>query len=182
VSHQWHTFGTPFGDPYSPPLLKTNGPMIACFDEVSGEWQIKENNFWRPKVRECNYDAGRKMLTYTPIQLSIHKDFPAYTSIPMICSGVIVAINISERFRHVHQKFESICQLHKLIMSSAVQRPRTGDVGEIFAPHMIYKLEVEYLVYNMRRILDSLTQLTYLITDKDSFNKKWRSLTMILGA
>jgi hypothetical protein len=137
VSHQWHTFGTPFGDPYSPPLLKTNGPMIACFDEVSGEWQIKENNFWRPKVRECNYDAGRKMLTYTPIQLSIHKDFPAYTSIPMICSGVIVAINISERFRHVHQKFESICQLHKLIMSSAVQRPRTGDVGEIFAPHMI---------------------------------------------
>lgn len=42
---QWHSFGTPFSDPYSPPLLVTNGPMIACFDEVSGEWQIKEYNF-----------------------------------------------------------------------------------------------------------------------------------------
>lgn len=162
--------------PYSatlvrPPLLSTRGEKIACFDEVAGEWQIRENNFWRPKVREFNYDAGRKMATYAPIQLSIYKDFPAYPSIPMICSGAIVAINISERFRHVHQKFESICQLHKLVISRTIEPPNTAEMGEVFAPHMTYKMEVEALVYHMRRILDSLTQLTYLITNKDEFNK-----------
>jgi hypothetical protein len=162
--------------PYSatlirPPLLDTQGEKIACFDEVAGEWQIKENNFWRPKVRESNYDAGRQMATYAPINLSIYNDLPAYPSIPMICSGPIVAINIGERFRYVHQKFDSVCQLHKLIISGAIQPPHSANAGEVFAPHMTYKLEVEALVFYMRRILDSLTQLTYLITNKEDFNK-----------
>lgn len=154
-----------------PPLLDTQGKKIACFDEVAGEWEIKENNFWRPTMRESNYDAGRKMATYAPINLSIHKDLPAYPSIPMICSGAIVAINISERFRHVHQKFESICQLHKVVISGAIQPPSSANIGEVFAPHMTYKMEVEALVYHMRRILDSLTQLTYLMTNKEEFNE-----------
>jgi len=154
-----------------PPLLDTQGEKIACFDEVAGVWHIKENNFWRPKVRESNYDAGRKMSTYAVINLSIYKDLPVYPSIPMICSGAIVAINISERFRYVHQIFESVCRLHNLVISSAMQPPSSANVGEVFAPHMAYKLEGEALIYHMRRMLDSLTQLTYLITNKEDFSK-----------
>ncbi len=111
------------------------------------------------------------MATYTPINLSIDKDLPAYPSIPMICNGAVIALNISARFRHVHQKFESVCQLHKLVMSGAVKPPSSAEVREVFAPHMTYKMEVEALVYHMRRILDSLTQLTYLITNKEGFSE-----------
>lgn len=111
------------------------------------------------------------MATFEPISLSPFKDFPVYPSIPMICSGAVVAMNISERFQHVHRKFESIGQLHKLILAGAIRPPQNGKGGDVFAPHMIYKLEVEALVYHMRRILDSLTQLTYLITNTEDFQK-----------
>ncbi len=176
LAHPCPLSGTPLL-PYSatfirPPLLNIDGPIIACFDEASQEWQVKENNFWRPKVKESNYNAGRKMATYEPISLSLFKDFPSYPSIPMICSGAIVAMNISERFRHTHEKFDSVCTLHKLIMAGpVVMPPQHEKARDIFAPHMTYKLEVEALVYQMRRILDTLTQITYLITNTGDFQK-----------
>ena len=109
------------------------------------------------------------MATYKPLRLSPYRDFPAYPSIPMICSGAIVALNISERIHYIHDKFETICLLHRTIMAGEVKPPSRIQIGDVFAPHMQYKLEVEALVYHMRRVLDSLTQLTFLITNNEEF-------------
>jgi hypothetical protein len=154
-----------------PPLLETSGAMIACFDEVTEQWHVEENDFWRPKSNEINYDAGRNSTTYKPISLSIYKDFPLYPSISMICSGPLVTTYISKRFQHIHKKFESICLLYKLTKASVIPPPQPWEVGDVFVPNMVYKLEVEALVFHMRRMLDTLTQLTYLITNAEEVQK-----------
>lgn len=159
----------------APPSFETDGESIAQFDDLSNQWNMVPNTFWKPRFSEINYDAGRSLSTYTPIILSIFGNcFPAYPSIPSICNSNLVVTALCQRIRAIHGKFNLICSLHQEIITGnasliAIDSPEYSSYSS--APTCIYryKLEVESMVYLMRRVLDCLAQLTYLITDSEEF-------------
>ncbi|MDO8769985.1 MAG: hypothetical protein Q7K57_15010 [Burkholderiaceae bacterium] len=163
-----------------PPILETDGEKIAQFDELSKQWSLVANDFWRPSFSEINYDAERPIKTYAPISLSMYGEFfPAYQSIPMICNSTLVVTALCQRTRAIHEKFNLICSLHKVLLSGVFpQVPLDSPDYAALAssPTLLYryKLEVESMVYLMRRVLDCLTQLTYLLTDRDEFKRTKR--------
>ncbi|MBI5334950.1 MAG: hypothetical protein HZB72_10245 [Burkholderiales bacterium] len=160
-----------------PPLLATQGDEIAQFDETLQQWRIVPNNFWRPMRDEVNYDAGRRLATYQPIALSAFGDqFPNYPSIPQICNSFLVVTSICQRVRIIQEKFNVACSLHREIARGnsplvTMDAPDATNLSCLPTPIFRYKLEIESIVYLMRRVLDCLTQLTYLITDAEQFKK-----------
>ncbi|MBT0569487.1 hypothetical protein KIK84_04060 [Curvibacter sp. CHRR-16] len=160
-----------------PPILATQDDEIAQFDKALNQWRIVPNNFWRPLCEEVNYDAGRLMATYQPLSLSAFgSDFPNYPSIPQICNSRVVVIAICQRIRFIQEKFNTACLLHKAIGRESLSlvpldSPDAASLACLPTDIYRYKLEIESIVYLMRRVLDSLAQLTYLITDADMFQK-----------
>lgn len=149
--------------------------QIPIFNGSS--WDLVEDVFWRPKWIECNYDAGRKTDTYTPLHLSMYsKHFASYPSIPMLCNTFLVTQAICQRVRLVHDKFNSLLILHKSIISGAlpqvpVESPKFEEFYSSPSELYRYKLDSEAMVYLMRRVLDSLVQLTYLLTNYEDFER-----------
>lgn len=176
--------GTPLLPAYAtfvpPPILATQEEEIAQFDENLNQWRIVRNNFWRPVYEEVNYDAGRVMATYQPLGLSAFSgDFPSYPSIPQICNSSLVVTSICQRLRLIQEKFNAACFLHKAIVSGSLpliplDAPDAGNLACLPTHIYRYKLEIESIVYLMRRVLDCLAQLTYLITDADKFERTKR--------
>ncbi|MBN2642544.1 MAG: hypothetical protein JXR78_12890 [Victivallales bacterium] len=140
-------------------------------------WDIVEDIFWRPKVIELNYNAGRLRSTYKPISFSLFKHFPSYPSMPKLCNSLQVVMAISQKIKIIHQLFENLCNNH-----SACLKPENiiidGSNNDNFccSPSLIYKyrFEIESMVYAMKRVIDSLAQLTYLLTNYDDFDKNRR--------
>ena len=176
--------GTPlvpaFATLIAPPSLETDGESIAKFNNSSNEWNMVPNVFWRPKFSEINYDAGRPLSTYKPISLSMYGNcFPAYPSIPSICNSALVITALCQRIRAIQEKFILICSLHKGIIAGnipliALDSPDYCSLASTPTYIYRYKLEVEAMVYLMRRVLDCLTQLTYLITNSKEFSETKR--------
>lgn len=156
-----------------PPLDNIGEGEIPVFN--GSGWDIVIDTFWRPKVRELNYDAGRKSDTYKPLSLSMYgHQFPMYPSMPMLCNTSLVIQAICQRTRLVHAKFEMALQLHKQVVSnnlSVVPLDSPDYQSLAMCPTILYtyKLEIEAIVYLMRRILDSLVQLSYLLTNFEDF-------------
>jgi hypothetical protein len=156
-----------------PPLEKIKEGEIPVFN--GSGWDIVADTFWRPKVRELNYDAARMSNTYKPLALSMYgHQFPLYPSMPMLCNTSLVIQAICQKTRLVHQKFEAALQLHKQVLSNDLSGAPldTPDYQSLAASPTIlytYKLEVEAIVYLMRRILDSFVQLSYLLTNYADF-------------
>lgn len=99
-----------------PPLDAVNEGQIPVFN--GNEWEIVEDTFWRPNVREVNYNAGRNSQSYKPLALSIYgHQFPSYPSMPMLCNTWLTIQAICQRTRLIHQKFETALQLHKQILA-----------------------------------------------------------------
>lgn len=97
----------------------------------------------------------------------------------MICNSALVVTAICQRVRAIHEKFDLICNLHKGIITGkfplvAVDSPEYSQLSRTPTYIYRYKIEVESMVYLMRRVLDCLTQLTYLMTDSEEFLKTKR--------
>ncbi len=145
-----------------PPLEQCQNNEIPIFENES--WKIVEDDFWRPISTELNYDAGRAASSYKPKLLnSLQGEFPGYPSMPMLCNSVLVVMAICEKNNLIHEKFNSLLIQHKNILGS-----KQG-----VSLHVLYtlKLESEFMVFLMKRVLDSLVQLTYLLTSFDDFLK-----------
>lgn len=146
-----------FSTDIPPPLDKCTENQIPVFK--NDHWVVVENDFWRPKSIELNYDAGRLQNTYKREDMSfITSSFPNYPSMPMLCNAELIVRAICERNNFIHDKFELIISLHQKVAYGST-------VSDLYK----YKLEIESMVFMIRKILDSLVQLTYLLTSFDEF-------------
>lgn len=158
-----------------PPLESCPDRHVPIFNGAG--WDIIQDNFWRPKSVEQNYDAGRPMSSYHPLALSIYcKLFPAYPSMPMLCNSSLVVTAICQKIRMIHSKFETILNYHELLLSQntdqvPIDSPNYDELASAPSLHYMYKLEAESMVFLMRRVLDSLVQLTYLLTNYKDFER-----------
>lgn len=156
-----------------PPFDKLKDGMIPVFNGIN--WEIVPDTFWRPKSKELNYYAGREANSYQPLSLSMYsKKFPNYPSMPMLCNTSLVTQAICQRTRLIHEKFNLIVDLHKQLNSQKLDdTPLDSPNHEALAasPTLLYKykLEIEAIVYLMRRVLDNLVQLSYLLTNYAEF-------------
>lgn len=142
-----------------PPLENCQENQIPIFE--NGYWKIVEDNFWRPSRDEVNYDAGRSMSSYSSLNLNcIDTIFPIYPSMPMLCNSQLIVMAICEKNNLIHKKFEKLLSKYKDVFKS-----------ELIKHLYELKLESESIIYLMRRVLDSLVQLTYLLTSFDEFLK-----------
>jgi hypothetical protein len=165
-----------------PPPAFSKG-FIPVFD--GEKWIIVNDEFFHPTCIEINYDAGRLMATYRPIDLFYGADFPCYPSIAQISSSALTAMGICDRFKLVQKKLDQIVKLHikfmqneplslDEIIQSRIHAINPGRFAEI-------KLEGETMIFLMRRVLDSLIQLTYLLTNQDDFKKSLQIKISELG-
>lgn len=143
-----------------PPIDNCQENQIPVFE--NGNWKIVEDNFWRPTTTELNYDAGRPVSSYKPdLFNSLGIQFPKYPSMPMLCNSQRVVMAICEKNNFIHKKFEALLSQHKKMLESySVMLPST--LFEL-------KLESESMIFLMKRVLDSLVQLTYLLTSFPEF-------------
>lgn len=132
-------------------------------------------------LEECNYDAGRTMDTYKPLFLSAFTGdlFPFYPDIPGFLNSNIVKTNIVQHIRMIHNHYNNAIKFWNLsIQNSSSGAPVDIPVmcyeeypDIVFTPsnQHFFKFEVEEMVFHMRRILDSLVQLTFLMTNQQKF-------------
>lgn len=156
-----------------PPFTLCPEGHIPIFHE--SEWKIVLDNFWRPTIVEKNYDAGRSMTTLAPMVLSpFAGEFPAYPSMPMLCNTALVVIAICQKTRMIHKKFELLTAIHGAMLGGVapvipIDVPDRERYATVPTAQFEYKLEAESMVFLMRRVLDSMVQLSYLLTNYSDF-------------
>ncbi|MGO2343971.1 hypothetical protein [Vibrio litoralis] len=166
-------YGIPAGSTIKkPPLEQCNADEIPIFE--NDEWKIVKDNFWRPNVEEINYDAGRKMDTFQYIEPNMF-DFMKYPNMPLLCNTSSVGMRIHQSLIIINKKFSQCVEMHRLILqgggNNIVYSPAKGVT--IFNPSTMheFKTEMESIIFIMRRVLDSLVQLTDLMVNFPSFEK-----------
>lgn len=156
-----------------PPFDICRKNEIPVFD--NDEWIIAEDTFWRPSIVEVNYDAGRLMSGFQYEDFSL-KDFPQYPNMPQLCNTFLVTTKILQNIRVINKKFNYCLALHKRCLSNKgyqlIDSPSEGTLA--LEPTCLYELksELESIVFMMRRILDSLVQLTDLLVNFSSFEQR----------
>lgn len=156
----------------APPLEQCKDDEIPVFENQ--KWRIVKNDFWQPSFEEVNYDAGRKMETFQFIEPSIH-DFMNFPLMPQLCNTGLVGIRIQQSLIIINKKFAQCVEMHRVILqgggNNTVLSPQNGT--STFSPTIIYefKTEMESIIFIMRRVLDSLVQLTDLMVNFEIFEK-----------
>jgi len=158
-----------------PPFEKITPGFIPVFN--GEDWNIVPDTFWRPNQVEVNYDAGRKQESYSPLSLSLcSHHFIGYPTMQMLCNPFLVTQAIDQRVLVINKKLNLILELHKAAFSAEHNRT-SPDLLSVASPNTTpskiyeYKLESESMIYLMRRILDSLVQLTFLLTNHAKFEE-----------
>ena len=166
-------YGIPAGSTIkTPPLEQCKEDEIPVFENE--EWRIVKNDFWRPSVEEVNYDSGRKMETFQFIEPNIY-DFMNFPSMPQLCNTALVGIRIHQSLIIINKKFAQCVEMHRVILqgggNNTIFSPQKG--ASTFSPSIVYefKTELESIIFSMRRVLDSLVQLTDLMVNFSSFEK-----------
>ena len=156
----------------APPLENCKKGMVPVFRD--GTWEIVKDDFWRPSHVEINYNSGRPISSYEPKDYSLF-EFPSYPSLPQLCNTTLVVMRIVQNIRYINKKFDECIQLHRLSMTtpelSIVEHPTPGVL--VKTPSALYecKLDIESIIFQMRRVLDSLVQLTNLLVNFRDFEK-----------
>lgn len=166
-------YGIPAGSTVKlPPLEQCKDDEIPIFENE--EWKIVKNDFWRPNVEEVNYDAGRKMETFQFVEPNMY-DFMKFPSMPQLCNTALVGIRIHQSLIIINKKFSQCIEMHRGILqgdgNNTIFSPHKGTLT--FTPSIVheFKTELESIVFIMRRILDSLVQLTDLMVNFTSFER-----------
>lgn len=137
---------------------------------INGEWQLNsyplEESFWRQEWWHLHYYNRTKLLKpYQPAPI-LATDFPPY---PNPIAGVaveVVVVTIVEKIRVIQQRYLAIEQLYQRIWQ-AYQEGR----GERFQLYR-YRLRVEEWIMAMRHIVDTLVQLSYILTHSDRLQRE----------
>ncbi|WP_294967080.1 hypothetical protein [Sulfurimonas sp.] len=127
---------------------------------------------WEPTSEEWNYDARRLKKSYQHMNI-VSSDFPNYKSIPKLINCHLVTVSICNKIRLIQKKLDIIITLHtKSIVINPLSHPFIDGPKNVMLPYASnpsliheYKLEIESMVYIMRRVLDSLVQLSYVVTN-----------------
>jgi hypothetical protein len=166
-------YGIPAGSTVkTPPIEQCKDDEIPVFENE--EWRIVKNDFWRPTVEEINYDAGRKMDTFQFIEPNMY-EFMKFPSMPQLCNTALVGMRIHQSLIIINKKFAQCVEMHKVILqgggNNTIFSPQKGTT--IFTPSIVheFKTELESIIFIMRRVLDSLVQLTDLMVNFSSFEK-----------
>ncbi|MDH0094920.1 hypothetical protein N7373_26015 [Achromobacter mucicolens] len=156
----------------APPLGQCKDDEIPVFEDQ--EWRVVKNDLWRPHVEEINYDAGRKMETFQFFEPNMH-DFMIFPRMPQLCNTALVGMRIYQSLIIINKKFAQCLEMHSVILrcggNNTVFSPEKG--GNAFSPSIVYefKTEMESIIFIMRRVLDSLVQLTDLMVNFSVFEK-----------
>ena len=156
----------------NPPLNECMNNEIPIFENF--KWKIVKNDFWIPKIDEINYDAGRSIKTFEFIEPNMH-DFMNFPSMPQLCNTNLVGIRISQSLIIINKKFSQCIEMHKMILegngNNCTYSPNKDSMT--FSPSIIheFKTEIESIVFIMRRVLDSLVQLTDLMVNFTDYEK-----------
>jgi hypothetical protein len=170
-----------FSTEISPPAFDAG--FIPVFDGQN--WKVVEDRFFHPQYIEINYDAGRPMSSYTPKALSYIDDFPPYPSIAQISSSPLTVMGIIDRYKLVQKKLDQVLKWHAEFMQHEhlkleyIIKNRSSAIW--LDPSSEYKLECETMVFLMRRVIDSLIQLTYLLTNSTEFKESLQIKISELG-
>lgn len=129
---------------------------------------------WKPEIQEVNYDAGRSMSTYAPFDLRM-QDFPRPFINGIFFNVRLVEMRIVQTVRVINKKFEYCLAVYKDIMNQGgtiLDHPEPGFL--VLNPSSVheYKIECESIIFQMRRVLDSLVQLTSILVDPHRFDKR----------
>lgn len=142
-------------------------------------------NVWEPNIVERNYDAGRPMSTFKYIDFSTF-NLPPYPQIPKLCNPFLVSMRFVQSLRLINIKFKNCLRLHNLIAGNIsgqiLDTTNPGDL--VMAPTNMYKYknDLENIVYIMRRVLDTLVQLTYILCNHEVFNSDKRIFFDSIGS
>lgn len=142
-----------------PPLEECTSGQIPVFKDNS--WEIVVDDFSRPSIFEINYDAGREMNTFKLIEPNMH-DFINFPSFPQVCNSQLVGMRIYQSLLFINKKFNYCNKLYEVIVNNIMHDP--SIIYE-------FKIELESIVFNMRRVLDTLVQLTDLLVNFSSIEK-----------
>lgn len=134
---------------------------------------------------EWNFDAGRPMSTYRPRSLyPLGIDIPSYPSIQDYLASKNLSVALNQKIRMIQGKLQQTALLQAKIISNpeAINYPPVFNIGHAaegrqsdiaVTPSLIYEynFEVEGMVYLMRRVIDSLVQVSSVIVGWERFKK-----------
>lgn len=130
-------------------------------------------------MHEYNYDADRHSTTYEPLSLSamyLSDFFPNYPDLGGFLNSFNFKLSLTQHIRMINKHFDNAMLYYKMSMSNNVNAIFPVDSPEYnilssqpSALHM-YKFEIEEMIFHMRRVLDALVQVTYLITNSCEFD------------
>ena len=134
---------------------------------------------------EWNFDAGRPMNTYQPRTFyPLGMGIPSYPSIPDYLASKNFSIALNQKIRMIQGKLLQTAILQAKIISNpeAINYPPVFNIGHnaegrqsdiAVTPSLIYEysFEVEGMVYLMRRVIDSLVQVSSIMVGWERFRK-----------
>ncbi|TNE65327.1 MAG: hypothetical protein EP336_12955 [Rhodobacteraceae bacterium] len=155
----------------------------GCIPVFNGSaWEIHKDEFWRPREKEVNYDAGRKAETYKPKVIALN-DFPDYPSLHHLANSCLVVMRLVDNVRFVDAKFQQLLRMDFSPVENIID-DAAGGVTLCAKPTSFgtYKFESEALVFQMRHCLDTLCRLTELLCDAERVNREKRFRCDSVGA
>jgi hypothetical protein len=137
---------------------------------------------------EWNFDAGRPIHKYQPkLFYPLGIAIPSYPSIPDYLAANNFSIALNQKIRMIQGKVQQIAILQAKILSNpeAINYPPVFNIGHpsegrqsdiAVTPSLIYEysFEVEGMVYLMRRVIDSLVQVSSIMVGWEMFRKTLR--------
>ncbi len=170
-----------FSTVIKPPEIFEEG-KIAVFN--GGGWDIVDDNFVRPQIDTLYYDAGRKKETFEYVEF-LMEDFVGYPPMSQLCNTVLSIIRICETVKIINKKFKNCINLYESIMSGQAITGigiYTNQANLPVSPVHEYKMEMESIIFFMRRILDSLVQLTDLLVNFENFKENGKIVADSIGS
>ena len=120
-------------------------------------------------METVTYYSGREISSFEPRSLKI-KDGPQ--------GGARLWLRIVDRYNYCHQLFSEINELYKIVIR--MESFPLGD-GSLLSPLAQYKFQSENLIFQIRRTIDSLIQLSSLTYEHSGNDQPIKLKTSDLG-
>lgn len=159
-----------------PPIEKCLKGEIPIF--VDDHWEITKNTFWIPRTIEINYNAGRpvKSLVFDRFiffDVELTKRLPPIKEIPLLFAPLLSKFLISQKIQYIHREM--------LVLKNNFENKDLTKWDILYS----YKDVLETVIFHMKRVIDSLVQLTSVLVNYDDIRAKHKltvdSLGLLLG-
>lgn len=148
----------------SPPKFDPEKNEIPVFSPKEKKWTIVEDNFWRPKFIEKQYNLD-KVYSEFPILpiLPIHK-FKSYPRIPRLLNPQLFHLNLISRINSINLRINSI-----ITQFNSIKTPGKGTILELF---FLYRSEIEMVIHLIKKSLDDIITINYVMLDLNEIVEK----------